>query len=303
MRLTEKLSRGGCVGRYGGEEFVMIVPHLSREEGENLADSVVKLVAATEFPGLNLAGPVTCSLGASWVDSSQFTLMEEMFAAADKLMYVAKKGGKNQFRFEALGASSTQPVPAATQQSVPPATGGGEQKKDAFNPTQQAKPVTNKGQRDAEQAAVTHAVLDHMRRLADQLNRDTPRHFVTMRKQPRKELLTKCLLCGFVGKEMKIFQESAYLRNISTGGIGLLANRPLTRGDPVEITIPQGNGQLYVTGLVCFCRHIEGRIHDVGVQFTTHSRQPIFSHDPIGAVNHQGWLADALAEVRKRVRA
>lgn len=293
MRLTESVQQGGCLGRYGGEEFVMVVPHLATDEAKALCETTVQLVRTNTFPTLNLDKPVTASIGGIWIPADQVKCIEEAFAAADKLMYQAKKSGKDRACFEFTGkpqnSSSKRPRDNGAAQTTNKTDG-------QRNPEAAGAQTAN----DSQTNSISRGTLDRMMAIADALNRDAPRHFVTMRKQPRKEMLVQCAICGFIGSELRIFHETALVRNISTGGLGLLSNRHMMRGDPLEITIPNGPAPLYVTGLVCFCRHIETNIYDVGVQFTTHSQQPIFSHDPVGAANRQTWLADALDHMRRR---
>ena len=61
--------------------------------------------------------------------------------------------------------------------------------------------------------------------------------------------------------------------------------------------------KLYVAGVVAFCRHVEGAIHEVGVQLFTHSRQPILSDDPISAIRNLDWVAQALQFMQRDATA
>ena len=125
-----------------------------------------------------------------------------------------------------------------------------------------------------------------------------------MRKSVRKQMLAPCTLTAVSGAALEFESEDAYLRNVSTGGIGLLASRPIVRGQPAEIAIHVSDGpKIYVAGIVAFCRHVEGVVHEVGVQLFSHSNQPILSSDPISAIRNLDWFAGALAAVRPAVEA
>ena len=126
-----------------------------------------------------------------------------------------------------------------------------------------------------------------------------------MRKNERKALLTPCRLTVLVGATLELESESGYMRNISTGGVGVLTARSMLRGQPVEIALLTDSGEprLYIAGIVAFCRHAEGVIYEVGVQLFTHSRQAILSRDPISAIRNLDWVAQALQPTQRAVPA
>jgi diguanylate cyclase (GGDEF)-like protein/PAS domain S-box-containing protein len=105
------------VGRWGGEEFVVILPELEAEEALHLAEEIRATVAAHTFRvgGVHL----TCSIGlASYPVHAQER--EGMLRAADSAMYGAKRFGRNQVR-----AATDPAVQALFTQN--PAEGGREE--------------------------------------------------------------------------------------------------------------------------------------------------------------------------------
>jgi diguanylate cyclase (GGDEF)-like protein len=94
--LGAKLRRMDTVGRWGGEEFVALLPELDAGEALALAEEVRAAVAAHTFSvggGLHL----TCSVGvASTPEHAQEC--EGLLSAADHAMYAAKRFGRNQVR-------------------------------------------------------------------------------------------------------------------------------------------------------------------------------------------------------------
>ena len=84
------------VGRWGGEEFVAILPELQADEALALAEAVRAKVAAHTFSvggGIHL----TCSVGiARYPTHAQER--EGLLSAADHAMYAAKRFGRNQVR-------------------------------------------------------------------------------------------------------------------------------------------------------------------------------------------------------------
>ena len=65
-------------------------------------------------------------------------------------------------------------------------------------------------------------------------------------------------------------------RNISAGGIAVLHSAYMHVGTPCEVTLPRpGLSSVTVQGKVVRCRHVGGKVHEVGVQF----RKPIEPRD------------------------
>ena len=84
------------VGRYGGEEFVMVLPGCSLEDGMKRAHDFSAIVAGA--PILTSSGPleVTCSFGIA--DLSQGSTADELIKMADEALYCAKRAGRNCVR-------------------------------------------------------------------------------------------------------------------------------------------------------------------------------------------------------------
>lgn len=90
----ESLRGADVAGRWGGEEFVLILPGTDAEGGIQLADRVRETLArrvVTTAAGEELS--VTASFGlAAW---SHDTSWEDVVTAADTALYEAKRSGKN----------------------------------------------------------------------------------------------------------------------------------------------------------------------------------------------------------------
>src|SRR5205085_137664 len=91
-----QLRRIDTVGRWGGEEFVAILPELQADEALALAEEVRAAVAAHTF---NVGGGLhlTCSVGVASYPA-QAREREGLLSAADHAMYGAKRFGRNQVR-------------------------------------------------------------------------------------------------------------------------------------------------------------------------------------------------------------
>jgi diguanylate cyclase (GGDEF)-like protein len=81
--------------RYGGEEMALILPHTDLEGAFEMAERARMAIAAMEIPLLEGEGclRVTTSVGAA---SSREGNKDELIAAADAALYVAKREGKNR---------------------------------------------------------------------------------------------------------------------------------------------------------------------------------------------------------------
>jgi diguanylate cyclase (GGDEF)-like protein len=77
--------------RYGGEEFVIVLPGAPLAEGSEVAERVRVAVAAARPGGLD----VTLSAGVSAAEGSAVELTT-LFRAADQALYEAKRGGRNR---------------------------------------------------------------------------------------------------------------------------------------------------------------------------------------------------------------
>jgi diguanylate cyclase (GGDEF)-like protein len=84
------------VAKYGGDEFVVILPQTVREGAVVLADRVKSAVETTAFP-LVPPGVITVSLGVATYPQNGITA-GELLEAADIALYAAKQSGKNRVR-------------------------------------------------------------------------------------------------------------------------------------------------------------------------------------------------------------
>ena len=83
------------LSRYGGEEFVIILPGTNREGACTVAEKVRRAIEMTRFYFQNQAIPVTISLGVTEVRETD-PEPETVFARADDAMYRAKREGRNR---------------------------------------------------------------------------------------------------------------------------------------------------------------------------------------------------------------
>lgn len=88
--LKEQLRRGDTLSRFGGEEFVIILPHATHEESLKIAHKLQKVIEETPFEG---CPQITCSFGVEHFDGTQDK--RTLLLSADKALYKAKEAGRN----------------------------------------------------------------------------------------------------------------------------------------------------------------------------------------------------------------
>ncbi len=94
--LREQTRQADIVGRYGGEEFWIILPDTSLAGAKELAGRLVEEVARHNFVVSSGVLNTTISVGVASTSDIGVISPETMLEHADKALYVAKKRGKNQ---------------------------------------------------------------------------------------------------------------------------------------------------------------------------------------------------------------
>lgn len=90
FRQTDKL------GRYGGEEFALILPNCDTKTAVRLVDALRIAFSAIQFVGGGER--FSCTLSAGVVDNQEYpeSSSGELIAMADQMLYRAKRGGRNR---------------------------------------------------------------------------------------------------------------------------------------------------------------------------------------------------------------
>lgn len=88
---------GELVSRYGGEEFLLMLPRLNLDEGLLVAQKLCSTIANLNIPhaGADL-GHLTVSIGVAAVVPQLEDDMSELIKAADTALYRAKGSGRNR---------------------------------------------------------------------------------------------------------------------------------------------------------------------------------------------------------------
>jgi diguanylate cyclase (GGDEF)-like protein len=98
-RCRESLREVDIVGRYGGEEFVILLPENNVIGAQMVAERLRALIEETKTPTDHGSVSVTVSIGVSEV-TSDIKSLGRLIARADRALHLAKDGGRNRVMME-----------------------------------------------------------------------------------------------------------------------------------------------------------------------------------------------------------
>jgi diguanylate cyclase (GGDEF)-like protein len=93
QRVRHRLRASDILARWGGEEFVVLLPHCDREQAVSLAEKLRHLIAAEPFPA---AGALTASFGVAPYRAEE--TLATWIQRVDEALYAAKADGRDQVR-------------------------------------------------------------------------------------------------------------------------------------------------------------------------------------------------------------
>lgn len=111
---------GGVVGRFGGEEFAVLLAGATLEEAARTAEHIRSVVERRSFAAIPASRPVTASFGIA--GQARDDRLQDLYERADRRLYLAKFQGRNCVRFSDLAEApdpgvrlSPSPVSAAVE--------------------------------------------------------------------------------------------------------------------------------------------------------------------------------------------
>ena len=94
QQVSRRLRKTDFIGRFGGEEFVILMPGVSPEQGIVALEELRSGIEGTPFHFKSEPVPVTISLG--FTEFTRDDSLDSAFDRADKAMYQAKELGRNR---------------------------------------------------------------------------------------------------------------------------------------------------------------------------------------------------------------
>ena len=142
-------------------------------------------------------------------------------------------------------------------------------------------------------------LLDELELKAQQQTGQTEEaYWVCKRRHPRNPFRSGCNVYFFPQGSTTITSLGGRTRNLSRSGVGLLIRRVFRTGEPVEVEIMlPDRPNMYLAGLVTFCRYAGRGYHEIGVSLQTAAALPIFCKNPLSAMEAYPWLRPQAMDV------
>lgn len=100
--ISDCVRRTDCVFRFGGEEFVVLLPESNQTGAKYVAERIRTSIAEAKIPyldSINLSISAGLSRLTERLIEEEVDIPGELIRRADKAMYLAKQNGKNQIQF------------------------------------------------------------------------------------------------------------------------------------------------------------------------------------------------------------
>jgi two-component system, cell cycle response regulator len=114
-RMQNGVRQYDSVGRYGGEEFLILLPNCGEAESYSQAERLRKQLNQTDVRIDDTALRITASFGVTAAIPGEPWTPEGLIRKADEALYVAKKSGRN--RVEILSYTA-EPAPVASPETL-----------------------------------------------------------------------------------------------------------------------------------------------------------------------------------------
>jgi two-component system, cell cycle response regulator len=100
-RMAAGLRPYDTVGRYGGEEFVIVAPSCDKDGATRLVDRILTMIRSRPVEATDCSVPVTASCGISMSIPGKPLDATSLMRLADEALYRAKENGRNRAEFAA----------------------------------------------------------------------------------------------------------------------------------------------------------------------------------------------------------
>lgn len=94
--LRKRIRKTDRAGRYGGEEFLLVLPDCDSEQAVVLVEKILAVFRTLQFSATDKLFYCTFSAGVTSTMDNQYSSAEQMIADADEALYRAKNNGRDQ---------------------------------------------------------------------------------------------------------------------------------------------------------------------------------------------------------------
>jgi len=95
QRILHVLKPGQAIGRYGGEEFIVVLPHIDAINAKDVAERICETIRARPITSERLTIPLTVSIGGASRQPGELT-SKLLLDRADQALYTAKRAGRDR---------------------------------------------------------------------------------------------------------------------------------------------------------------------------------------------------------------
>jgi diguanylate cyclase (GGDEF)-like protein len=92
--MIDCLRKSDTLARWGGEEFIILLPETTKENALQVASRILNAVSTQQFS--SLPGQVTVSIGLAGIPDPNVNTSEKLITASDSALYEAKNKGRNR---------------------------------------------------------------------------------------------------------------------------------------------------------------------------------------------------------------
>ncbi len=94
--IRESLRQGELIGRYGGDEFVVLLPGSALDDGRQIGERLLEKLADQTVNTKKGNIPITASMGIAELSQTQQYNLDELLDLADQALYEAKRTGRKR---------------------------------------------------------------------------------------------------------------------------------------------------------------------------------------------------------------
>ena len=96
QRIKNRLRKSDIFGRYGGEEFGIILSGIDEDNVASITENIRTTICDQPFVFDDLELILTISIGAAVFNPEKHSNLENLMSDADKALYEAKNAGRNK---------------------------------------------------------------------------------------------------------------------------------------------------------------------------------------------------------------